>query len=118
LEELYDFAIVKPSFAQIRTYAVTAWEQDIRNFCKENNILFQGFSLLTANRNELRSELFQNLAKKYEREVTQIAFRFAKQIGMIPLTGTSNFEHMKADLDTENFELTNSEVDQIENLST
>jgi diketogulonate reductase-like aldo/keto reductase len=118
LEELYDFAIVKPSFAQIRTYAVTAWEQDIRNFCKENGILFQGFSLLTANRNELRSELFQNLAKKYEREVTQIAFRFAKQIGMIPLTGTSNFEHMKADLDTEDFELTNSEITQIENIST
>lgn len=116
LEELYNFAKVKPSFVQIRTYATRAWERDIRKYCNKNGILFQGFSLLTANRNELQSELLLNLANKYQREVSQIIFRFVKQLGVIPITGTSNFEHMKADLNTEDFSLTSSEVEQIENL--
>ncbi len=117
LKDLYAFAKVKPSFAQIRTYASRKWEQDIRMYCSENGIFFQGFSLLTANRNELQSELFLNLAKKYQRDASQIVFRFAKQIGIIPLTGTSNFDHMKADLNIEDFELTASDTQQIECVS-
>lgn len=117
LMELYSFAVVKPQFVQIRTYAARAWERDIREFCQEKNILFQGFSLLTANRTELQSELLQSLAKKYAREVSQILFGFSKQLGIIPLTGTSSLEHMKIDLQTDDFELTAFEVEQIENIS-
>lgn len=117
LIQLYEFASVKPRFVQIRTYAVRAWERDIREFCHDKGILYQGFSLLTANRNELQSDLLLNLAKKYQREVSQIVFRFAQQLGIISLTGTSNFEHMKMDLNTDDFELTTAEVGLMENMS-
>jgi diketogulonate reductase-like aldo/keto reductase len=114
LKELYQFASVKPRFAQIRTYANQVWQQDTRKFCKQNNIFYQGFSLLTANRQELQSSLLLKLAEKYNRDVSQIVFRFAKQIGMIPLTGTTSQSHMISDLNTDDFELSPAEIEQIE----
>jgi diketogulonate reductase-like aldo/keto reductase len=117
LQELHDFAIVKPRFVQNRCYASRAWDRDIRAFCGQIGIRYQGFSLLTANRSELQAPLFDILAEKYQRERAQIVFRFAKQVGMIPLTGTTSVEHMRADLDTEDFALTPAELEQIENIA-
>ncbi len=39
-----------PAFVQNRCYARLAWDQDVRAFCREHNIIYQGFSLLTANK--------------------------------------------------------------------
>ena len=46
----------------------------------------------------------------------QVIFRFAQQIGMLPLTGTTNAQHMKEDLQCENFDLTAEEITQIERM--
>lgn len=117
LEELYDLAAVKPRFIQNRCYAVHAWDRDIRTFCAQHDMRYQGFSLLTANRNELKAPFLDELAEKYAREVSQLVFRFAKQVGMIPLTGTTSEAHMRLDLDTDDFELTPAELDRIENIA-
>jgi diketogulonate reductase-like aldo/keto reductase len=117
LQILHDFAAVKPRFVQNRCYASQAWDRDVRAFCAERGIRYQGFSLLTANRRELQAPLFDELAMKYHRDVTQIVFRFAKQIGMIPLTGTTSVEHMRSDLDTDDFALTAAELARIENVA-
>jgi diketogulonate reductase-like aldo/keto reductase len=117
LRALHDFAAVKPRFVQNRCYASQAWDRDVRAFCAEHGIRYQGFSLLTANRRELQAPLLDELAAKYQRHVTQIVFRFAKQIGMIPLTGTTSVEHMQSDLDTDDFALTAAELARIEDLA-
>jgi diketogulonate reductase-like aldo/keto reductase len=117
LQELHDLATVKPRFIQNRCYAALAWDRDIRAFCSQKGIRYQGFSLLTANRSELQAPLFDELAKTYQRTVPQIVFRFAKQIGMIPLTGTTRVEHMRMDLDTEDFDLTRAELERIEHVA-
>ncbi|MGE3759528.1 MAG: aldo/keto reductase family protein [Pseudobdellovibrionaceae bacterium] len=49
LEELCSKALVKPTFVQNRCFAETTWDKKIREFCKHNHILYEGFSLLTAN---------------------------------------------------------------------
>ncbi|HWN69974.1 MAG TPA: aldo/keto reductase [Haliangium sp.] len=117
LQELLDVATVKPRFLQNRCYAALAWDRDIRDLCRANGVWYQGFSLLTANRRELQAPLFDHLAEKYQRTVPQIVFRFAKQVGMIPLAGTTNEEHMRTDLDTDDFELADAEVEQIEHIA-
>src|SRR6185312_14125296 len=38
-----------PAFVQNRCFAHLAWDRDVRLFCRQRNILYQGFSLLTAN---------------------------------------------------------------------
>jgi diketogulonate reductase-like aldo/keto reductase len=43
-------------------------------------------------------------------------FRFALEVGMIPLTGTTDPDHMRLDLDVFNFKLESEDVDLIEGL--
>jgi diketogulonate reductase-like aldo/keto reductase len=90
----------------------------VRQFCSANAVVYQGFSLLTANRDVLVHPEMAKIAKRHGRTVCQIVFRFALDVGMIPLTGTSNPTHMQEDLEVlnSNFRLDQSEVDRIENL--
>lgn len=115
LEILVEKAKIKPAFVQNRCFSNRAWDKQIREFCKNHNIHYQGFSLLTANINVLQLPQISQIANKYKVNPAQIIFRFASQIGMIPLTGTSNQNHMKADLAIFDFELSDEEMNFIEN---
>jgi len=115
IKELYNSASVKPSFIQNRCFAVSSWDKDVRIFCKKNNIIYQGFSLLTANQPYILTPNMRTLAKQYNKTIPQIIFRFALQIGILPLTGTSNPQHMNDDLNINDFELSFEEIEFIEN---
>ncbi|MDA1049723.1 MAG: aldo/keto reductase [Planctomycetota bacterium] len=109
-------ARVRPHFVQNRCYAVRAWDREVRVFCAANELVYQGFSLLTANRDLMASKELARIAKPHGRTAAQIVFRFALEVGMIPLTGTTNAEHMQADLDVFDLRLEPEEVKQIEDL--
>jgi diketogulonate reductase-like aldo/keto reductase len=119
LEQLQLFcerARIPPRFVQNRCYAVRSWDRDIRKFCSANKIIYQGFSLLTANRDALAQPILARIAKNHGRTVSQIVFRFALDIGLLPLTGTTSPIHMQSDLDVTSFQLSPEEVDSIENI--
>ena len=116
LELLIEKSEVKPAFVQNRCYARTQWDKRIRALCKANDMIYQGFSLLTANSTELNQPEIVDISKRLDCSLAQIVFRFALQVGMIPLTGTSNKSHMKEDLAIYDIELTESEIDIIENI--
>lgn len=117
LQGLFAGARVKPRFVQNRCYAVRGWDHPVRKFCTDNGIVYQGFSLLTANRDVLARPAMSRIAEKYGRTVSQIVFRFALDIGMLPLTGTTSAEHMRVDLDVRDFQLSDEEVALIERLA-
>jgi diketogulonate reductase-like aldo/keto reductase len=80
-------------------------------------MIYQCFSLLTGNRDVMvRPELIQ-IAKSHRRTVSQIVFRFALDVGMLPLTGTTDAEHMRLDLDVFDFQLEPAELHTIERLA-
>ena len=110
-------ARIPPRFVQNRCYAVEGWDRKVRKFCATNELVYQGFSLLTANRKTLTSSEFSEIATRHGRTIPQIAFRFALDVGMIPLTGTTNANHMQADLDIFDFRLELNEVERIEKLT-
>lgn len=114
--ELSDFARVRPSFVQNRCYARDGWDRRVRAFCREKAIVYQGFSLLTANVRELQRPDFQRLAQRLRKTPAQIVFRFAQQAGMLPLTGTTDVDHMREDLDIHDFELGEDEMRLVENI--
>src|SRR5262249_44499615 len=116
LQLLLQRARVRPRFVQNRCYAVQAWDRHVREFCAANGIVYQAFSLLTANQPVLVHPQLLHVAKRYGRSPSQVVFRFALDIGMVPLTGTSSAEHMKADLEVFDFHLEAAEVAQIEHL--
>jgi len=116
LKLLVEKSEVKPAFVQNRCFARTQWDKRIRALCHANGIIYQGFSLLTANSTELNRPELLNISKRLGCSLAQVVFRFAVQVGMIPLTGTSSKSHMKEDLAIVDIELTESEIDTIENI--
>ncbi len=117
LEALYAFAAVKPGYVQNRCYARRGWDREVRAFCADRGIVYQGFSLLTANRTEVASAPLLDVAKKYGKTPAQVVFRFAMQVGMLPLTGTTDAGHMTEDLGALEFQLDDADVSAIESIS-
>jgi len=116
LQRLCEGARVRPRFVQNRCFAVRGWDRQVREFCAANAIAYQGFSLLTANREALAHPEMARIAQRHGRTISQIVFRFALDVGMIFLTGTTNPDHMRADLDIFDFSLEPAEVERIERL--
>jgi diketogulonate reductase-like aldo/keto reductase len=110
-------ARVRPRFVQNRCYAVRGWDRRVRTFCAESGITYQGFSLLTANRQVLANPELVRVARRHGRSAAQVVFRFALELGIVPVTGTSDPEHMRADLDAFDFRLDPAEVEAIENMA-
>ncbi len=87
-----------PEFVQNRCFARTGWDRSVRAFCRERKIVYQGFSLLTANVDVLQHPVVADLAARLNATPAQIIFSFSRAVGMLPITGTSRADHMTQDL--------------------
>jgi len=110
-------ARTRPMVVQNRCYAALGWDREVRTICRAHGIVYQGFSLLTANPEVLAHPPVQALAARKGVGPEQIVFRFAQQIGMLPLTGTTSEDHMREDLAVGQFDLSAEEVAWIESLA-
>lgn len=106
-------ARVAPMIVQNRCYADLGWDREVRGFCREHGILYQGFSLLTANPHVVASAAVAAAARRLGLTPAQVVLRFAVQAGMVALTGTTDPEHMRQDLDAMAAELSADEVARI-----
>ncbi|MGH7254021.1 MAG: aldo/keto reductase family protein, partial [Nitrospiraceae bacterium] len=77
LAQLCDQANVKPMVVQNRCYAALGWDKEVREICQAHGIIYQGFSLLTANREVLADPEVRAIAQRLGTGVAQIIFRFA-----------------------------------------
>jgi diketogulonate reductase-like aldo/keto reductase len=117
LQRLCRQARVRPHFVQNRCYASRGWDRDVRRFCTAHGLVYQGFSLLTANRAALARPEIARIANRHGRTVNQVVFRFALNVGMVALTGTTDPGHMREDLEVFDFQLQPEEVLRIEALA-
>lgn len=117
LEELCAGATTAPTFVQNRCFAQLGWDREVRAFCRERGIVYQGFSLLTANRAILAAPEFRALVHRVGRTPAQVVFRFALQVGMQALTGTTDPDHMREDLQAYDFELSAADIALIEGIA-
>jgi diketogulonate reductase-like aldo/keto reductase len=99
LEELCGRVRVPPALVQNRCYARTGWDADVRAFCAARGMVYEGFSLLTANRDVWNHHVVAERARALGRTPAQVILRFALQLGMVPLTGTTDGAHMAQDLE-------------------
>jgi diketogulonate reductase-like aldo/keto reductase len=106
-----------PSFVQNRCFAHTGWDREVRKFCRERGIVYQGFSLLTANLEVVHHPLIADLADKHEATPAQVIFAFARAAGILPLTGTSDTQHMRQDLASCELKLSADAVRAIEEIA-
>lgn len=112
VEELVALARVPPAFVQNRCYASTGWDRDVRAACARHGIVYQGFSLLTANRDVVQHHReVRALAKELDITTAQLVFAFARLRGMLPLTGTTSADHMRLDLASVSVQLGAEQLD-------
>ena len=117
LEQMVAARAEHPAFVQNRCYARLGWDREVRTFCRERKIVYQGFSLLTANQEVLRHPLVIQLAESLSATAAQVIFAFARAVGMLPLTGTSDPNHMQQDLVSLNLTLAPDAVLAIEGIA-
>ena len=116
LTQLCARAAVKPMVVQNRCYAALGWDKEVREICRAHGIIYQGFSLLTANQGIFAEPAIRAIAQRLGTGLAQVVFRFAIQVGMLPLTGTKNPQHMKEDLQAEQLTLTAEDMQLIETI--
>jgi diketogulonate reductase-like aldo/keto reductase len=114
LKVLFDGAKVNPAFVQNRCFAQQGWDKEVRLFCRDRGIVYQGFSLLTANPFVLPAVM--QIAEKNNKTPAQVLFRFSRHIGILPLTGTTSRAHMKEDLALD-FSLKDEDIKFMENIA-
>jgi diketogulonate reductase-like aldo/keto reductase len=106
-----------PALVQNRCFAHLGWDREVRSFCNQRKIAYQGFSLLTANPEVLQHPPLIALARNLNATPAQVVFSFTHALGMLPLTGTSNAEHMKDDLASFNLKLPSEVVQAFESMA-
>jgi diketogulonate reductase-like aldo/keto reductase len=117
LRQLVASGAEAPAFVQNRCFARHGWDREVRAFCAERRVVYQGFSLLTANRQVLADPLVADIAARAGATPAQVVFRFALAVGMLPITGTSSAVHMAQDLDSRALTFSADEIGAIESLA-
>lgn len=110
LRALIDTSEHPIAWVQNRCFARDRWDAEVRAVCDDNDITYQGFSLLTANARELSVEEVAEIARRHDATLPQVVFRFAMQLGIVPLTGTGDAKHMEEDLACDGFDLSDDEM--------
>lgn len=105
------------TFVQNRCFAVLGWDREVRQVAARHRVTYQGFSLLTANPRELASSPVAALQRETGLTRAQLVFRLALELGMLPLTGTTDPAHMREDLAALSASLSPSQVERLEQIS-
>jgi diketogulonate reductase-like aldo/keto reductase len=113
LDTLIGGARIRPVFVQNRCLARASWDAEVRALCQKQHVIYQAFSLLSGNRQFLLKPRVTEIARNHNKTVPQVVYRFALQLGMLPLTGTTDGAHMRQDLDIFDFTLTGDETETL-----
>jgi len=117
LKTLIANSTIKPSFLQngYILYDRDKTQADILEFCLENAITYQAFSLLRNNA-LLADPKISNIANNHNVTNAQVLIKFVTELGMQPIIGGSSTKHVVENANL-NFELENEEISEITNLT-
>ena len=113
IEEIMSLCEVRPAVLQTELHPYHQ-EPALKTFLQENGIVAQAwYPLGHGDKALLEEPLFARLGKKYGKSAAQIILRWHMQDGNIVIPGSKNPDHIKANFDLFDFELTNEEMAQI-----
>lgn len=118
LLKIYDIVEIKPSIVQNRCYAHTSWNAGVRYTCRRIGIEYQGFCILSANLRLTRNAEFKNIVYKYKLTPAQVIYQVALKIGIKPITGACNLDHLIENVNCMTVELSKGDVKKIEKMMT
>ena len=117
IEEILSICEVKPTVLQTEVHPYNQ-EPELNAFLKEQGMVAQAwYPLGHGDKTLLEEPLFAELGKKYDKSAPQIILRWHIQYGDIVIPGSKNPDHIKANFDLFDFELTDEEMAQVATLN-
>ena len=113
-ERLWNESTVKPGVVQNRFYNRTGYDRDLRAFCQNHGVAYQGFWTITGNRNVVSSPVVAEIASRLGKPPVSVYYRALMQLGVVVLDGTKSMDHMREDLEVLEFELDAADVAAID----
>jgi len=108
LSNVYDVSILKALEAerqiqvvQNRWYKGNGWDKDVCMYCRENGIQYQSFWTLSGSPRLLVHPDLVAIKEGTGYTAPQILYRIVQLAGIIPLSGTTNEQHMKEDVEVD-----------------
>lgn len=107
-------AEIKPMLNQIEFHPQHQKKAVIK-FCKENNIILQGWGTLNQGR-IFNEPLFKEIGNKCNKTPAQIAIRYSIQNGFVPLIRTTKEERMIEEINVFDFKLSEEDIEKLNTL--
>ena len=114
LKNILKNCTIKPVVDQLELHPGYSQEAAVA-FCTQNDVLPMAWSPLGRGRENatIGNSILVRLAKKYGKSIQQVNLRFLLQKGILPIPKASSVEHMKANLDVFDFELSEDDVSML-----
>lgn len=90
-------------------------EEELRAYCKQHNIVVEGWSPLVQGQ-VFELEILNTMAEKYNRSIAQICIRFALQNHVLPLPKTTHKDRMIENASVFDFEISDEDMKEISKL--
>ncbi|MEN1784445.1 MAG: aldo/keto reductase [Bacteroidota bacterium] len=114
LEDLMEKAEVVPMVNQMEFHPYLI-QQGLIDFCNAHQIQYEAWSPLMQG-HVFEMEIFQQLARKYQKTVAQIVLRWDLQKGVITIPKSSNMERIVANADLFDFKLEAADMHMLDAL--
>ena len=92
------------------------YSQKMLDYCQKNKIIIQAYSPLT-HAKRLDDGICKSIAARYQKTPAQILLRWNLQLGTVPLPKANREEHLKENIDIFDFELSDEDMQQLNNLN-
>jgi len=115
LKDILSIASVAPAVNQVKCSPFD-FNKELYDFCREQHIAFEAYSPLTRG-HQLDNKTLQELAEKYHKASSQILIRWALQKDMVVIPKSAQQAHIQQNADVFDFELTDTDVSTLDNLS-
>lgn len=117
LEELLNIATVTPSYNEIELHPLLS-QEPLTKYCKSKGIKIISYSPFARMDDKLiKHPILIEIAKKYNKKVTQIILKWNIQLGYIPIPKTSNKQRLKENIDIFDFEISKEDMDKINSIN-
>ena len=109
LNELESYANIPPAVNQIE-FTPWLYQEEVLNYCKQNNIQLQSYSPITRGQ-KFNDKRLLALCNKYEKTPAQIILNWNLQLGVSTIPKSSKKERLQENFDAQNFTLDAQDVE-------
>jgi len=113
LKEILEVCEIKPSVLQFEAHPYFT-EDEIKEYLKPYDVKYMAwYPLGHGDKSLIEEPIFAKLGEKYGKSSVQIILRWHVQMGHVVIPGASKEEHIKANIDILNFELSDEDMNEI-----